>query len=345
MADANKNEFQRIIQKINNGLTGDYKEDIKYLQDQMEKYKGHKYELEIARACGRMIYEILPEEKKKAMNEAINKDRNGFNTAMEEINFTIYKKDFNKAAAMLKEIVDQYEKMENNKEDEVSVFHSFNEMFEEILYSELYKPKKELRPAILPYSLVYFKYGNVLVELMEYEEASEALLKAHEWNPTNAPIAFELAESYKLRGMLEEYHKMTLEVFQYAFRPNDVARCFRNLGYYYVEKQEYQLAVCCELYSLKYEKNQNVQSELYYIDQIAENVNMNPDFEMLQRLFEEKNIPLGVSKDVIMLSYYFTTKCIEAKAKESAQYYYDILSGVMNSEEVEQLGKQINSME
>ncbi len=58
-------DFESIMKEITRGLTGNFEQDISYLNEQMEKYKGHEYEKEILRACGRLIYEIMPEDKKK----------------------------------------------------------------------------------------------------------------------------------------------------------------------------------------------------------------------------------------------------------------------------------------
>lgn len=84
-----KNDFEAIMKEITMGLTGDTEADIKYLFEQMEKYKEHEYVKEISRACGRLMYEIIPEDKKEEFNKSIDKDNMGFNAAFEEIQFMI----------------------------------------------------------------------------------------------------------------------------------------------------------------------------------------------------------------------------------------------------------------
>ena len=57
--------FDQIMESIQAGLTGDSRKDIRYLQDQIAFHRNHENGLEIARACGRLIYERLPDELKK----------------------------------------------------------------------------------------------------------------------------------------------------------------------------------------------------------------------------------------------------------------------------------------
>ena len=62
---ADKKDFDSIIREITGELTGDFKIDIAYLRDQMEKYKDHEMGKEIVRACGRLMYELIPDDDKE----------------------------------------------------------------------------------------------------------------------------------------------------------------------------------------------------------------------------------------------------------------------------------------
>ena len=64
--------YEQIIKKITKGLTGNTSKDIKYLQEQMEYYKDHSMSQEILRACGRIMYDLFPEDKKSEILAEIN---------------------------------------------------------------------------------------------------------------------------------------------------------------------------------------------------------------------------------------------------------------------------------
>lgn len=72
---AKENEFNKIMHKITAGLTGDQKADLAYLVEQTEAYKDHEPGQEIVRACGRLIYDLIPEEKRDLLDKAIQEVR------------------------------------------------------------------------------------------------------------------------------------------------------------------------------------------------------------------------------------------------------------------------------
>ena len=59
--------YDEIMRKITAGLTGDEEHDRAYLKEQMEKYKEHELSTEIIRACGRLFYDLVPENKKEEL--------------------------------------------------------------------------------------------------------------------------------------------------------------------------------------------------------------------------------------------------------------------------------------
>lgn len=52
--------FDSIMQAITSGLTNDPKHDLPYLKEQLETYKDHPLGQEILRACGRLIWSMMP---------------------------------------------------------------------------------------------------------------------------------------------------------------------------------------------------------------------------------------------------------------------------------------------
>ena len=81
-------------------------------------------------------------------------------------------------------------------------------------------------------------------------------------------------------GDLNNFFRLTVDAFKIAFRPQHVARCYRNLGYYFVEKELYSEAIACYLLSLQFEKDAlQVQSELYYINSKTDGKVKEPSIE------------------------------------------------------------------
>lgn len=333
---ADSNIFEDIMKEITRGLSGDSKKDVDYLQEQMEMYKDHEYGKEIIRACGRLIYEVIPDEKKKELEQFLGNDAAGFEAALEEVRFNHYKKNYDKALKLIEDMVEKYEKLDMFADDSVSEYHTFREPMEEIVYRRTAEPQKELRRATIDYSELYLQYGSILFEFQRWEDAEKALAKAMRWNPTYANLAFEHAETFKTRGLLEEYKDLTMDIFKIAFRPKAMARCYRNLSYYFIEKKEYEVAASCLLYSTQYENSEMVSSELYYISQMTGKI-IKPSEEELGKCFEKYEIPFGPNPEFVQIAYAYGKQFYEQGDMETAAYFLEIVLGFVDDEEVRQM--------
>lgn len=334
--------FETIMREISQGLTGNPEEDMKYLCDQGDKYKDHEFGKEILRACGRMMADLIPEDKKRELEQVLEKDSKGIEAALEEVRFCIYKKDYDKALKLMEGIVKEQEETNMYADDSVSEYHCFREPMEDLIYQVNENPEKDLRNSPVDYAEVYMIYGSLLVELKRLDDAEIYLRKAIRWNPSSAQIAFEYAEIFKMRGMIEEFADLTRKTFKISFRSENIARCYRNLAYYYVEKQEYEAAVCCLLYSTKFGKSELVQSELYYISQKTGKI-FDPDPDELKAIFEKNEIPFGADENIVQTAYYFGLKSYEQGNTDMARYFLEIFDAIgPDDETVKTILKKIN---
>ena len=255
-------DYDSIIRGITRGLTGNAKTDISYLQEQIETFKDHEFGKEIVRACGRLMYELIPDDKKEKLANLIDNESSGTEAVLEEVRFNIYKKNFDKALRIMETLVAKIEKLNAFEDDQVSEYRVFDETFEEILYQYRTKTKKDIRRAQIPYTEIYLLYGSLLVELKRFPDAQQALQKGLHWNPVNFSITTEYIETYKMTGDLERFFDLTKEAFKIAFRSADVGRCYRNLGFYFVEKSygpRLLPAICsaCNLTAIPNRRSQN----------------------------------------------------------------------------------------
>jgi len=333
-------EFDSIMKEITSGLTGDAKADLAYIMEQGEKYRSHKYAKEITRACGRIMYSLLPEDKKEELAAAIERDNMGYEAALEEIHFKMYRKEFPEALKLMEAIVDKYENSGMFIDDDVSEYHNFKELMEELLYVHLHDVTKKIRHAGVDFSDIYLLYGNLLYELNRHEDAIAALEKAMKWNPSSAKIAFEHAENYKALRDFDAFEACTREIYKIAFKPSQLAHYYRNLGYLYVEKKEYEVAAYCELYSMEFESSNIAQSELYNISSITGKI-YSPDFEKIEACLEKFDIPLGPSEDVFKIAHVYGNHFKEEGDYEAAIYCFEIIQAFL---EDEKLGQTIEEL-
>lgn len=327
-------DFDAIMREITSGFIGDPSKDMPYLKEKCDEYKNHEMAQEILRACGRLMYDMIPDDKKEELNKTISNESSGTEAALEEIRFNIYKKNYDKALKMLENLVKKIEDLNMFQNDQVSEYHLFDEFFEEILYRHIYNPAKDLRRAQIPYTEIYFLYGGLLVELKRLDDAREALQKGLRWNPMNFQIMSEYIETFKMDGNMDKFFEKTIEAFKIAIHAPEVARCFRNLGYYFVEKKLYPEAIATYLLSTRFEKeSKQVQSELYYINKITGGI-QEPSYEDIKKYAEKYGFPTGADEDVLGLAYAYGMHFAEKGQNEPARYFTSILYELTQDDDV-----------
>ncbi len=118
-------EFAEIMQKITGGLTGDPKKDMKYLDEKSKEYKDHPMNTEILRACGRLMAQLIPEDKREELNRFMVNRETGTKAALEEAKFNIYQKNFDKALSIIEGVIQSQNDLVFYKDDAVSEYHDF----------------------------------------------------------------------------------------------------------------------------------------------------------------------------------------------------------------------------
>ncbi|MBQ2880614.1 MAG: tetratricopeptide repeat protein [Anaerotignum sp.] len=334
--------FDEIMREITQGLTGNASDDLKYLNDQMENYKNHEMATEILRACGRLMYGLISDDKKEELGRAIGNELKAVESTLDEIRYNYYKKDIKTAMSLSEALVEKADHNPMYKNDEVSEYFTFNEFFEELLYSFYNKPQKRIRQANFPFADIYLLHGSLLIEQKRYSEAKEVLKKARRWNPANAKMAFEYMETYKALGDIEHFFELTKETFKYAFTKQDVARCYRNLGFYFIEKELYKEATGCYLLSLQYDKeNKSAPSELYYIQTKVPEGLQEPTIDELREYGEKYDFPIGVPEDILGIAFSYGKHFAEKGEVEGAAYCLRIVFELTGDERVKELLDQM----
>ena len=338
---AENKQIESIIVEIKSNLTGDFEKDKIYLNNKMEEYKENENNIEILREIGRLMYSIMPEDVKKKVDETINSDLSIFDNAIEKAKIFIHDGELDKAFELSKELVDEYEKNGFEfKNDNESEYFCFEEPIEQILYIQFNEPEKEIRRNPYNYSLLFYLYGSLLVENGKIQEAKEALLKSKRWNPASTVTLFELGETYKILGELEEFYNITKDAYKYIHRKKDLGRYYRNLGYYFIEKKEYETAANCYYYSKVYDKSESADKELEYIYSLAGE--FEPTAQAWSESIEKYEIPLTIHKDFLWITYNLGKKCFETENYGMAMYYFNMFSEFREDDEVKKMMDKIN---
>lgn len=340
-------DYDSIMQEIVNGLTGNQSEDKAYLNEQREKYKGHPLHKEILREIGRILFKITPREDQIEFSKVFQKEmQKHFQKVNEALKLKLEGR-FEDAVKILEPEVKVMEELYDHgffKNDSVSEYYVFKNLFEETLFYFRKKPERTVRKAEFDFGEMYFTYGNILFDLNRIDDAQDALLKAKRWNPSNGWYSLEYAETLKRKGELENFLAETKHAFSIAYTPSLLGRCYRNLGYYFIEKYMWQEAIECYTASLIYDKEKVdiVDQEFGYIySKTGEK--FSPSTEHLKEYADKYDFPLGANRDVVLLAYHQGKRNLEEKNFATARFFLEIAYGLVKDDEIKALLESIPS--
>ena len=288
--------YDKIINEIKSNLGSNKDLNRQYLSSQIEVYKDHPYNKEIIKEISRMMWDCLSEDEKREFAE-ISEKENPIMDVLNDIYYDIENGNYEPPLKRLDEFMETFPGM--FEDDRVSEYHYFTNPLEEMVFRKYVGLKKELRyiPDNQPLLDLYYVYGFLLLESKQYEKAEEYLKKAIRINPVSARIILELTEIYKMHTYtLNEFFIRTCDAMKYSYYPQDIARCYRNLGYYYIEESDLKTALALYIYSMEYEASPLAYAEIKFI-QSKDNIELS--LKECIEIIESKNIQIGPNPFVL----------------------------------------------
>lgn len=289
--------YEEIIKEIKANLGENRDLNRQYLSSQIEVYKDHQYNKEIIKEISRMMWDCLSEDEKQEFIE-ISERENPIMDILNDIYYDIENGNYETPLEELNAFMETFPEM--FEDDKVSEYHYFTNPLEDLIFRKYIGAEKELRyiPDNQPLLDLYYVYGFLLLENQEYDKAEEYLKKAIRINPVSARIILELTEIYKVHTYTyNEYFIRTCDALKYSYYPQDIARCYRNLGYYYIEENQMRTALALYIYSMEFEASPLAYTEIKYIQ--SKNDNMELTLNECIEIIESKNIQLGVNPFII----------------------------------------------
>ena len=227
------------------------------------------------------------------------------------------------------------------QETDLVEYYNFSNTLEETLFFNDFNPKKEVMP--IPnnqqYFAIYYIYGTLLLQFERYGEAAYFLDLASSLNPVLSIIYFERAEIFKLKKNFKPFFKYTNDALKYAISAQFLARGYRNLGFYYIEKDNLELATALFKFSLIFENNDMAYSELNYIESLGYNTSqVDNDFIYILNKYD---IQMGPSELVFDTLMELITKAKEENNMCEVLDLYSILYDLTKDEDIKKTINQI----
>ena len=277
--------------------------------------------------------EILLKKRLEVINNA---NRINFAVVLRTVSEAIIAGNYKLVCKILEPIVLGLENSESYKKELKSNFYDFSKNFEAILYLETQKNKEETKimNTNAPYSLLYYFYGAALSNCAKLEDAKKSFKTALRWNPVSADILAEYAMNCYRDFDYEEFFKVTLESFKYAYIPEQLSICYKYMGLYYRRVKKYEAAKCCFLLSLKYKNDKQAKHLLDLNNESLKELDKelyDLNDEEIEVYGEKFGFPTKPSNLVIKTCFFWGEKFLVKGNKKLARYFYGKVYNVTKS--------------
>lgn len=324
-----------IIEKIREGLTGEYSVDIVYLESQADKYRPQKNGKEIENAIADIAMEIMPDDKRELLNRMMYIDGKRLDVVFAEAQKLTNERKTEESFRLTEAL---YTKIRMNyRETETEAYLSLRNPLEHQLYLYFYHPSKKLVRPVFDLSQMVLLHGYNLLELKRAEEAVRVIGDAIRFNPMNTDAYFELAECYKFLHDTDQLLSTIKETLEIAVTPKQISRCYCNLGFYCVEVKDYDRAVCFYYESLIYADNPIVPAELHHIHTITQKKIVPPTRDEVNEAFEHYQMESGANKEITGVISALAQEAIENKDLPMIRFYLHMLLGLTNDPQVKEM--------
>lgn len=247
----------------------------------------------------------------------------GYNEKIMDVRNDINNRNYEIAISKLENMLKESNVKE--VEDEKNTYYTFGNYAEEAIFNYIYKSKKQNIYPEQNISEIYYYLGFINIDLKNYDLAVEYLDKALKWNPINISAMFEKATVFRMKGNLDRNRAEIEKTFIFIYNSSYLAKFYRELGWYYVERKIYDLGNALYTYSNYFYRTNNAENELKYIAQ-QENreIRYTPIAEINQYL-KDYNIPINFNRSIVNCIFDELQKVKNDNEKRSSARYYSNL--------------------
>lgn len=288
-------------------------------------------ELAKRRATGRLRLTLAPKRTARVWRRNFRLLSERFDALLAEARQTAAQRRLDDALEMLAALESRVAGL-FDEDDETRYFYFANPL-EEAICDRVYPIEKTRRRAPIDYPLLYFTIGAVQLEARRPREAQAALNKALTFNPVDAETLCKIADVRRRERDFVGYLKATTQALRVSYRRRELARCYRNLGSFYIDVQRYDVATAAFHFSLTFDESPDARRELKFIESKTRRPAKAPPFEKLRRIFEDEGIPSRPSDDTVEAAKELAIRARDAGDFVLAHRCFDVVWRLANDAE------------
>ena len=291
-------EIRKIMDQINSELNGDPDHDIEVLNNWGERYRNEPDAEQLMDQISHRLVELIMEEEGDLPQEIFE---NMLSTADEDYEQACLLIEHHKYEEALGKLLVLTELIRAYPLPDDAVWMDFNSYLDSLVYQDYYSEfngDKEIRRHPMRPARILFTCGSLLIEMGRSEEALDPLKMLVSFDPVCPKYLFELGEAYKRMGELRDALENAVWALSCASTNDELARCYRDIGYCLSENGEYEDAMMFYMLSLHYKPSKQADMEIAWIQK---KTGIKPNLFDIQKIMErckELDIPVGVSETV-----------------------------------------------
>ncbi|MFZ2959906.1 MAG: hypothetical protein WA705_23755 [Candidatus Ozemobacteraceae bacterium] len=323
-------EHPDILTLLKKELSGDPEKDHALLQAAAEKYAQHPENREILRAIGRLMYAVLPEDKKRDADKVFAIESNAVRATLLQVRNRIQAKEFDEAEKLINQVHPDEDLFAS---DAVTEYFSFNNYLEEVYYREKTGCKKNIHPPPFPFNEYYNYRVFLLFEKRRFDEAETFIEAALKRNPLYAHMLFEKSEIAKSRKDWRAFFDTSLLAFPMLYKRPDLARFFRNIGFYFVERSLWEEAFAAYFTSMYWHPTNLAEGEIQFILQKSGQDLRKQAAEKCLELLGKHSIPLRADPLWSKIAWHLGRDAFEEKVYDLALFFFTVVHDLVGDEE------------
>lgn len=232
--------------------------------------------------------------------------------------------DYDGAKKILEETIERLEASEIYKDPKVQ-YHTFAGPIEQIIFLNDCDKMREYAAAPEPFATLYLTYGNLLMGMEDFEGAKSALENAIRWNPVNPNLKLEYADIFRAENDMESFFETSLDALTTAYTKEYLGHIYRNIGYYFIEKEKWKEAMAAYVLSLHFDsKSEDAAKEIDYIQSKTEGKTGIPSMDDIKAIAEENGFSTEANDAIVGLAAYYGHKAKDDGRTDVASYFLSI---------------------
>ena len=250
--------------------------------------------------------------------------------------------DYTEAKRILEETI---ERLENSKyyNDTKVQYHTFAGPIEQIIFLKDCDKTREYAAAPEPFATLYLTYGNLLMGMEDFEGAKSAMENAIRWNPVNPNLKLEYADVFRAEGDTEAFFETTLDALTTAYTKDYLGHIYRNIGYYFIEKEKWREAMAAYVLSLHFDsKSEDAAKEIDYIQSRTEGKTGIPSMDEIRKIAGEEGFTTEANESIVGIAAFYGHKAKDDGRNDVAEYFLSIAYELTGDSNIKDLLDEIS---